>query len=142
MENLTNIKKEYLYNFLTGNENKTDLDFKKINKINELFLKVKDKYDYLNQREVIKSLSFLYLMEVYKNRESITLDELKNSYFADNLKTIYLCLKTLKSLDLITCEYFIELYDEITCENIYDMIRNISFKKYSNNDVKNLLLRI
>ena len=86
LEYINNLKEEYLNNFINKNNIKTDIDLKKIDKITELFLRIKDRFSLLNQREVLKNLAFLYLMEVYENIDIITIEELNDSYFNYNRK--------------------------------------------------------
>ena len=139
IEYLTNLTKETLSNLLLNSEKKTELTFEKINKINELFLKVKDKYDFVNQREVLKRLAFLYIMEIYENKEIITIDQLENSYFADNLKSIVICIKSLQELGLINCNYLIDIVEELSCKIVFDMIKNIEFRDLQEEQVKELV---
>lgn len=136
---LTNLKKEYLDNFFNNKKEKTDLTFEKINKINELFLKVKDKYNLLNQREVLKDLAFLYLMEVYENKDNINIEELEDTYFADNLKNIVICIKSLQEIGLIECNYLIDLVSELSCNIVFDMIKCVKFNKVKQEKVKELV---
>ena len=126
---INNLKKEYLNNFLNHNEKKTDTDLKKIDKINELFLRIKDKFSYQNQREVLKNIAFLYLMEVYENIPYITREELEKSYFSCCLKSIVWWINNLIEEDIIECSYVVSLREEITLDTVIDMIKNIVFKK-------------
>ena len=136
------LKKEYLFNYLNQESKKTDLTFEKINKMNELFLKIKDKYSLVNQRKVIKDLAFLYVMEVYENKDTITLEELENSYFKDNLKSIIICLKGLSEIGLIKLNYSFDLVEELNCGLVLDIIRNIKFNKIQEEQEKELVKRI
>ena len=134
------IKKEYLNNIINNQNNKTNIDLNKLDKITELFLKVKDKYDYKNQREVLNNLAFLYLMEVYENKDIIDILELKNSYFKNYLKSIIIWINTLIELDIIKCNYIISLNDELNISNVFEMIKNIEFK--SNEKLKDKILKL
>lgn len=139
LEYLTNLKKEYLSSLLIGKDSKTEFSFKKLNKINELFLKNKEKYNLLNQREVLRNLAFIYVLEVYENKDIFTLDELENSYFADNLKSIVTCIKSMQELNLIKFNYLISLESELTVETVFEMIRSIEFIKFKKEKVKELV---
>ena len=136
------LKKEYLFNCLNQESKKTDLTFEKINKMNELFLKIKDKYSLVNQRKVIKDLAFLYIMEVYENKDTITLEELENSYFKDNLKSIIICLKGLSEIGLINLNYSFDLVEDLNCGLVLDIIKNIKFNKLPEEQLKELVKRI
>ena len=139
LEILNNLKKEYLINFLNNNDKKTELDIKKIDKMNELFLKIKDKYSYKDQREVLRNLAFLYLMEIYENRDIIDIDTLENSYFFTHLKTIVVWINLLIDEDVIECGYLTSLRDELNIKIVFDMINNIKFKKIDDLKVMKLI---
>ena len=135
---LTDLKRDYLLNSLNQESKKNDLTFEKINKMNELFLKIKDKYSLVNQRKVIKSLVFLYVLEVYENKDTITLEELENSYFKDNLKSIIICLKGLSEIGLIKLNYSFDLVEELTCGLVLDIIKSIEFNTFQEEQVNEL----
>ena len=61
---LDSLKKEYLHNFVTNSGEKTSITLKELDKLNELFLKMKSSYNLKIQREVLRNISFIYLMEV------------------------------------------------------------------------------
>ena len=133
LEIIRDLKHEYLDNFINKENKKTDLNLKKLDKINELFLKVKDKYDYKSQRDVLNNLSFLYLMEVIENIDTLDINDLNNSYFKTHLKSIIIWIKLLIDYDIIKCSYIISLRDEINIDIVIDIIKNI---KFNNNDDK------
>lgn len=137
---INNIKEEYINIFLNNSSDKTELDLNKLDKISELFLKVKDKYNFKNQREVLNNLAFLYLMEVYENIDIISIEELENSYFKIYLKSIVMWIKKLIIDDIIDCSYIISLRDKLDVKVVLDLIRNITFR--NNKDVKDKILRI
>lgn len=139
LEFLNKLKKVYLDNYLNNQKRKSELTLKQIDKINELFLKIKDKYSLLNQREVLSNLAFLYFMEVYENKDSVTLEELQDSYFADNLKSIVICIKSLQEIGLIECNYLIDLVEDLSCSVVFDMIKNIEFKQVLKENVKMII---
>ena len=139
LEFLTNLKKEYLDNFLNGKDKKTELDIRKLDKINELFLCIKDKYSLKNQRDVLRNIAFLYLMEVYENKDLLTEEELSNSYFSTHLKTIIIWIKLLIDDNIIESNYLISLNEELNVKMIFDLIKNIKFKKINDNKVKVLI---
>ena len=78
-------------------------------------------------------------MEIYENKDIITLEELEDSYFADNLKSIVICIKSLQDIGLIECNYLIELVSELSCSIVFDMIKNIEFSKIKEGQVKELI---
>ena len=125
---INNLKEEYLNNFINNTGNKTDTDLKKLDKISELFLRIKDKFNLLDQRKVLRNLAFLYLMEVYENKDIISIEELENSYFSSNLKSIIIWINTLIEEDIIECDYLVSLRDDLNVEIVFDCIKNIRFK--------------
>ncbi|MBR3661034.1 MAG: hypothetical protein IKN63_03920 [Bacilli bacterium] len=142
LETLNNLKKEYFDNLLNHEDSKTDLDIKKLDKINELFLKIKDRYSYKNQREVLRNLALLYLMETYENIDSIDIEELEHSYFAMHLKTIVIWINLFTQENIIECSYLTSLREDLNVEIVLDMIKNIEFKKIQNDKVKKLITNI
>lgn len=125
---INNLKEEYLNNFINNTGNKTDTDLKKLDKISELFLRIKDKFNLLDQRKVLRNIAFLYLMEVYENKDIISIEELENSYFSSNLKSIIIWINTLIEEDIIECDYLVSLRDDLNVEIVFDCIKNIRFK--------------
>ena len=140
LEILNSLKKEYFNNLINNSDKKTDLDIKKLDKINELFLKIKDKYSYKNQREVLRNLAFLYLMETYENIDLIDIEELEHSYFITHLKTIVIWINLLMEENIIECSYLTSLREEINVKIVLDMINNIKFKKIDADKVKKLII--
>ncbi len=125
---INNLKEEYLNNFINNTGNKTDTDLKKLDKISELFLRIKDKFNLLDQRKVLRNIAFLYLMEVYENKDIISIEELENSYFSSNLKSIIIWINNLIEEDIIECDYLVSLRDDLNVEIVFDCIKNIRFK--------------
>lgn len=138
---INNLKKEYLENFISNCGNKTNLDFKKLDKINELFLKVKDKYDIKNQREVLKNLAFLYLLEAYENIDVITEKDLENSYFVIYLKSIVVWISLFLDENIIECDYLISLREELNVKIVLDLIKNIRFREIESDKLKKLVIK-
>ena len=138
LDYINNLKNEYLDNLINNHDNKTDINLKKIDKISELFLNIKNKFSLLNQREVLKKIAFLYLMEVYENIDIITIEELNDSYFSSNLKSIIMWINYLIEQDIIECDYIVSLREELTTDIVLDVIRNINLKN-KQLKIKNML---
>ena len=68
------------------------------NQTNELFLNMQSNYSAIVARKVLVTISYLYIYEIYENKDTITLKDLENSYFNDKTKCkaeYYLrCLKS------------------------------------------------
>ena len=138
LKDLEALKKEYLENILNNSNIKTKITLKDLDKISELFLNIKNNYTPQERREILKSIAFLYLMEVYENIDTITIEQLRSSYFKNNLKTIIMNIESLIELDLIKTSIYIDLNDEPSLENVYNIIKNIEFKS-SNKNIKKLI---
>ena len=138
LEVINNLKREYLDNFLNKSGNKTELDLRKLDKINELFLKIKSKYDYKSQRSVLLNLAFLYFLEVYENKDTIDINDLNNSYFKTHLKSIIMLINLLIEYGIIECSYIINLRDDITSEIVLDVIKSIKFMNIDNEKIKRI----
>lgn len=136
---LHELKNQYLENILSRNENKTDITIQDIDKITELFLKQKSDYSLTDQRKVLKDITFIYLLELYENKEFISAEELENSYIVDYLKWIMLNIKALKSLNIILGDITIDLNQELSLSNIINIIKNIEFTKIAEGDIKKLV---
>ena len=117
--------------------NKT-LDLEKIDRLNDLFLKTKDKYTYLEQREIIKSLAFLYLMQAVQNKDLLSADMLANTYFVDYLKTIVLWINCLNDLQILNCDFY--SLDDLSMDNVFKTIKSISFNVEDQEKVKKFVL--
>ena len=139
-EYLDSVKKEYLCNLIVQNGIKTDVTLKELFKINEMFLKTKNNYDLLTQREIIRTISLLYLLEAIENK--IKFSDVKNTYFEDNIKSIILSIKTLEELDLIEENITFNLEDEINIEHIINIINKIEFKKIKSQNKEKVIQKI
>lgn len=138
---LESLKIEYLEKVLTGKEMSKDLTIKDIDRFEDIVLKVKDKYSLVTQRRVLKDLAFLYLLEVYENKDLISDYDFSDSYFASNLKTIVIIVKSLINLGVIENNISIEINDEISLENVLDIISKIKFNK-TKEDINRLIMSI
>lgn len=141
LKDLEKLKQEYLENIMNERKEKTKLTIKDLDKISELFLNVKDQYNPVDRRKILKNIALLYLMEVYENADIISIEELNNSYFKNNLKTIMICIESLIELNLINSSIYIDLNNEPTLENIFYIIRNIKFNA-SNPEAKKLIKKL
>ena len=141
MNYLSNLKVEYLENILTNSGKKTYITIDEIDKITELFLKQKSEYSILNQRNILKNIAVIYLLEIYENKDYITLESLENSYILDYLKWIILSIKAFIELDLVEEDILIEINNDIELSNVVDIIKKMKFKTYDEEDVKKIVKR-
>lgn len=125
------IASDGLLNFLEdliskyNEDDKTQTTLEDINKINHLFIKDLKKYPLLQQRRIKTLLSLLYIYEINENKEKITSKELENSYFANNIPIIKLCLNDLIESNII--ENFIIDLEDNNPETLLETIKNINF---------------
>lgn len=119
-ECLDNIISEY------NEDTKTPRTIKDIDKLSELFLKMKDTYSVTTQRKVIEKFACVYIHEIYENKDSITLNELSNSYFNDILKSIIIYLSEMIDNGIIENNIIIN-YNNITPAYVLDLIKQIKF---------------
>ena len=138
LNNLNNLKEEYLINIINENEINPQLTIKDLDKISELFLTISKKYSPQERREIIKSISLLYLLEVYQQRNTIKEEDLINSYFKNNLRTIMINIEELKEQGIINENIYIDLETDLTTENILYLIKKIEITK-NHNKVKKLI---
>lgn len=135
---LEKIKKDYFENIFDGHERKMNISIKDLDKISELFLNVGEKYSLVDRRKILKNIAFLYLLDVYVNRDIIDIDDLENSYFKNNLKSIAIYIESLRELDMIDHSIYIDLENEPTLENIFNIIKNMNFN-FHQKDAKKLM---
>jgi len=136
---LEELKIEYLNNFLVNTQKTTKISLDDLDKINELFLKIKDEYDLVKQRKIIKDISFIYLLEVKENIDNIDVNKLKGSYFSSNIKSVVLALNALYELDFIKKDLIIDLNNDLSVENVLKIIKRIEFNKFTDEKVKDIL---
>ena len=136
IKSLNLLKKEYFENFLLKKSEKTELTLEKLDKINELFLKIKNKYTIRDQRNVLKDLACLYFLEVYENRDIITIEELEQSYFKEHLKTIEIFRKSLEELGIIKCNYLEVFQEELSVETVFNRIKSVEFLTFDKEKIK------
>lgn len=142
LEYLNKLQKEYLINVLTDNEKETSITFSELEKLNELFLKAKNHYGFLEQRNVLKKIAFLYLMELIENIDSIDEYDLENSYFVDSLKTILVHIEVLRELGIIESNVLIDLNQELSVSSILEIIKTIEFNKFSKEESLELVKKL
>lgn len=142
LEYLTTLQKEYLVNVLTGNDRETSITFLELEKINELFLKTKSRYGLLEQRNVLKKIGFLYLMEIKENIDSIDVKDLENSYFVDSIKAVLVHIDVMRQLGLIKSNVLVELNEDLSVNNVLEIIRTLEFSKVSKEDSLELVKKL
>lgn len=138
-EYLTDAAVRYL-NKLNSNElSNEDLNINDIDTLTEMFLSNKDDYTAIDQRNILIKFSMLYLFITKANINNVNIEDLKESYFSENLKTIILCMLVLCEKGLITTPINITSNDNITIESVFNMIKEIEFHKVDKEKIKNLI---
>lgn len=141
-EYLDSLKTEYLDNFLNNRDSKTVITLEELDKMTETFLKNRQDYNIVSQRNILKKLSFIYLMEVRENIDNIKIDDLNNSYFKYNLKSIILILCALQKEGIIKENFEIDFNQEVTVQNILNIIRKMEFNIIEEEKAENFIVRI
>lgn len=141
IEYLNNLIIEYLSNFLTDNDKTTDITLQELDNINETFLKSQGNYNMQMQRLILRKLSFAFLLEVKENINSITKEDLSNSYFSQNIKSIITVIKSLVYEGIISVNVPIDFVNNLSISNILNIIKNIQFNKFDNEKANELIKR-
>lgn len=84
---------------------------------------------YLYTLKIDKIEEFSRLVKNTIPNENIKIKDLENSYFIDHLKYIMMVIMSLIDDDIIKDDILINLDDELNIYNIYNIIKNIEFKK-------------
>lgn len=134
-DDIINYLQNLLNEYVDGIE--TERTIKDIDNLNELFLKMKNNYSIISQRKVIVNLSYLYIYEIYENKDTILLEELQDSYFNDNLNTILICIAEMIDNEVIENNILIN-FDNVTPEYVLNIIKNIKFIPKEKNKQKEL----
>lgn len=127
---LDNIISEY------ENDGKSERTIEDIDKLSELFFKMKNSYSLVTQRKIIEKFANLYILEIYENRDNIKLEDLSNSYFNDILKSIIIYITSMIENNIIENNIIID-YSNITPEYVLNLIKQIKFTQI-NSKQKNL----
>lgn len=119
------------------NNELTSRTIEDIDKLSELFLKMKNTYSLTTQRKITEKLANLYILEIYENKNTININDLKNSYFNDILKSIIIYITGMIDNDVIENNIIID-YDNITPSYVLELIKQIKFKNKDKNKQKHL----
>ena len=74
---------------------KTKITISDIDNITEKVLKAKSNYSYKEKNDILRHLALLYFFEVYENKDTVTTNELANSYITNNIKRIITIISVL-----------------------------------------------
>lgn len=138
-EYLTDASVNYFDKMSSNELSNGDLNINDIDVLTEMFLSNKDNYTAINQREILIKFSMLYLLVTKANINNINIENLKESYFSKNLKTIVLCMFTLHENGVINSPINITSNDNITIESVVEIIKQIEFNKQEKDKIKNLI---
>ena len=142
LDYLNNVRREYLENFLLDKEEKTTLKLTDLEKICEMFLVIKDRFSFKEQRLILKNIAFLYLFELKENINELTIDKLKNSYVNDYLKSILININVLQELGLIKSNLIRDLNEDLSLESVLNLIREMEFVYVSKENMKEYIKKI
>ncbi len=133
IEYASNIKEQYLNNF-KNNIDESILNLEEIEENIILLLNGQDNYTYLEIRNCLKIWAYIYLFELYVERNSINLELLNNTYFMDKeFQTLLIsCLIEMQEEELIEKEIvmvdFNKLNDASVILNLIVNMKMISNK--------------
>lgn len=139
-DKIEDLKREYLSHFVSETQEKTSITLDDLDKLMELFLKTKDSYSILEQRNILRNFASLYALEVKENESEVTVERLQDSYFEDLKKSILLFINALVESGYVKDNIITELTDTENTEEILNLIKNLEFKKMSLKDAKGLEL--
>lgn len=124
--------------YLNKNNDADDikLQINDIDNMMELFLTDKEKYNAVEQRNILNKFARLYILIIKLN--NIPIINLDKSYFKDDLDGIYSEMISLYNEGIINI-YPSITNNNITLKNTYDEIMNIQFKKINKNGIKKLV---
>ncbi len=125
---LDELKKEYINNMTNDSLEKTKVTIDELDELMKSFLLEKDEYDILTQREIIRKISLIYLLELKENIDSIDINNLKNSYINSSIKSIISSINELVHNGLIKLNNPFDIED-LSLENLLNIIKNIEFNK-------------
>ena len=124
---INSLRIDYL-NKLNGEE-VTPISLKDLDRLYELFINIKNDFNLIDRRSIINNISFLYLMELYENRDSISIDELNNSYCTDIIRSILINLKSLINIGLFENNIELELNNDVNVEMLFNIINSLKIKE-------------
>ena len=124
---LIELKEKYILSLIDNK--KTNYTLQQIDDITKKFLEEKDKYSLLDQRTILKDISLIYLFEVMENIDDMTKEILEKSYFKLCLNYILISLNSLIEENIIKTDLQIDFNNEITLEYVFELLKNIRFKK-------------
>ncbi len=125
---LEELKQEYINNIMNNNLEKTKVTVDELDELMKSFLLEKDEYDILTQREIIRKLSLIYLLELKENIDSIDINKIKKSYINSSIKSILSSISELENDGLIKSNNSFDIED-LSLENLLNIIKNIEFNK-------------
>ena len=123
LNTLDNIINEYNTN------NTTDRTISDIDELVKLFLQMKSNYSPIIQRNSIEKFALIYIYEIYENRNTITIEDLSDSYINDILTSVLICLNNMINNNEIENNIIIKLEGDITLSYIINCIKEIKFIK-------------
>lgn len=137
-EYLETTRIEYIRSF-TSKSKSPNISLDDLDRITELFLKTKNNYSIIEQRKILRNIASLYFFEVKESISVISKERLERSYFVDNIKSILICIESLNELGFININ--LNIYDDLTLDNLLEIIRSIEFVELSEEDCMKLILK-
>lgn len=123
---LVNLITQYINNIKSEDNKKSGLTIKDIDAITNRLLSAKNNYGIKEQNDLLKYLSLLYFFEIHEDIDSITSDDLRNSYVLDNIKRVIVGISVLHDEGIIT-NMPNDLFNISNISELLDFISKIEF---------------
>lgn len=136
---LSDVILKYFNKMQVNGLNNEDFSIKDIDLLVEMFLINKDNYSTIEQRKILIKFSMLHLFVIKANIDKINIEDLKESYFSNNIKTIALCIFQLSDEGIINNTINFNSINDMNVEKIIQIIKLLEFNKVNNDKVKNLI---
>ncbi len=127
---ISRVKEIYLTDFENNVDREPNMAY--VSKIADIFYKQQNSYSAMEKRAAEVDLAYIYLIEVYRNKDIIDINTLETTYFKELLKTIVICLKVLEKEGAISITD-IDLEEELNVFTVFNYIKNL---KVRNNSMK------
>ncbi len=104
---------------------KTKMSISELDNISEKILSNKTSFNFKEQNDILRHIALLYFLELYENRNTVTSEELGESYINNNIKRIITIINALLIEGFISeCNHDIYSIDNIG--DLLELIKDIT----------------
>ena len=129
----------YLDNCKNNPDAKTKITISDIDNITEKVLKAKSNYSYKEKNDILRHLALLYFFEVYENKDTVTTNELANSYITNNIKRIITIISVLLDEGIIK-DISSDMFIVDNLDKLIELIKGIEIRISKNELIKKIQL--